>query len=137
MDTQLRPWFSKNTIQMEVDGSLFNKVVEMSDAQVAKKLYTELGITQTAVCRPWYVFCCVLFLHPLIIYTGSSRFLRSRYPSNTSIEYGTSSYTKVILFPWIIVLHVVDGFAFRCSLLISRWYGHYPLLPSLTTSVHK
>ena len=136
MDTQLRTWFSKNSIQMEVDASLFNKVVEMSDAHVAKKLYTDLGIPQTAVCRPWCVFCFVLSLHFLTIYTGSSRFSHGRYPSNTSIEYGTSSYTKVLLFLWTIVLVLVDSFAIRCSLFIPRWHGHHPLLSSLAPSVH-
>lgn len=55
MDTHLRPWFSKNTIQMEVDASLFSKALENNDAQVAKKLYVDLGISQSSVCRPWYV----------------------------------------------------------------------------------
>ena len=55
MDTHLRPWFSNNTIQMEVDASLFSKALENNDTQVSKKLYVDLGISQTAVCRPWYV----------------------------------------------------------------------------------
>jgi TBC1 domain family member 10 len=54
MDTYLRPWFSVNTIQMEVDASLFSKALETNDGQVAKKLYVELGLSQAAVCRPWY-----------------------------------------------------------------------------------
>jgi len=54
MDTHLRPWFSKNTIQMEVDASLFSKALESNDAQVAKKLYVDLGLSQSAVCRPWF-----------------------------------------------------------------------------------
>lgn len=55
MDTHLRPWFSKNTIQMEVDASLFSKALESNDALVARKLYVDLGLSQSDVCRPWYV----------------------------------------------------------------------------------
>ncbi|KZP21794.1 RabGAP/TBC [Athelia psychrophila] len=53
MDLYLRPWFSVNTSQMEVDGSLFSKALEANDPPVSKKLYVDLGISQTAVCRPW------------------------------------------------------------------------------------
>ena len=55
MDTYLRPRFSANTIQMEVDASLFSKALETNDGLVAKKLYVELGISQMAVCLPWCV----------------------------------------------------------------------------------
>jgi hypothetical protein len=53
MDIYLRPWFSVNTIQMEVDASLFSRALEMNDAQVSKKVYVDLGISQVAICRPW------------------------------------------------------------------------------------
>jgi hypothetical protein len=113
MDTYLRPWFSVNTIQMEVDASLFSKALETNDGQVAKKLYTELGISQTDVCRPWCVcFRFSAFVIPLTKFTttpGSLLYSRNRYLSNTSIESGTSSYMKVIndyLSP-IMCLHLV------------------------------
>lgn len=55
MNTHIRPYFSSNSSQMEVDATLFNRVVENNDAQLAKKLYSELGIEPMDVCAPWYV----------------------------------------------------------------------------------
>ncbi|KAF5346504.1 hypothetical protein D9756_010105 [Leucocoprinus leucothites] len=54
MDTHLRPYFSTSTIQMDVDASLFNRVVEQNDNQLAKKVYTDMGIEQSAVCAFWF-----------------------------------------------------------------------------------
>lgn len=58
MNTHIRPYFSSNSSQMEVDATLFNRVVENNDAQLAKKLYSELGIEPMDVCAPWYVLIC-------------------------------------------------------------------------------
>jgi hypothetical protein len=55
MDTHIRPYFSSNSSQMEVDATLFNRVVESNDAQLAKKLYNQLGIEPMDVCAAWYV----------------------------------------------------------------------------------
>lgn len=139
MDTQLRPWFSKNTIQMEVDASLFNRVVEANDAQVAKKLYTDLGITQTAVCRPWCVISIGVSFHFLILHPGLSPFSHSRYPSNIYIEYGTFFYTKVKLFrglsydTMLIVLPLGVPFLFRVGMAIIHCCRHL-LLQSTSES---
>jgi hypothetical protein len=86
MDTYLRPWFSVSTIQMEVDGSLFSKT---NDAQVANH------ISRTAACRFWLLLSTL----PLsdIITLGSLPYLRNRYQSNTSTEFGTSSFMKVVI----------------------------------------
>ncbi|THH15095.1 hypothetical protein EW146_g5336 [Bondarzewia mesenterica] len=54
MDTYLRPYFSSNAIQMDVDASLFAKAVEAIDPSVAKKLFVDMGIQPVRVCRPWF-----------------------------------------------------------------------------------
>ena len=53
MDTHLRPYFSSNAIQLEIDASLFGKVVEASDAALAKRLFVDMSIPPIAICRPW------------------------------------------------------------------------------------
>ncbi|KII83924.1 hypothetical protein PLICRDRAFT_118717 [Plicaturopsis crispa FD-325 SS-3] len=54
MDAFLRPYFSLNTTQMEVDGALFCKAVENNDAAVAKKIFVDMGMSPVTVCRPWF-----------------------------------------------------------------------------------
>jgi Rab-GTPase-TBC domain len=55
MDTHLRPYFSSNTTQLEVDAALFSRALESNDAQVAKKVLVDMGISPVSVCYPWYV----------------------------------------------------------------------------------
>ncbi|XP_006457379.1 hypothetical protein AGABI2DRAFT_123249 [Agaricus bisporus var. bisporus H97] len=64
MNTHIRPYFSSNSSQMEVDATLFNRVVENNDAQLAKKLYSELGIEPMDVCAPWFSTLFVRALPP-------------------------------------------------------------------------
>ncbi|KAH9016419.1 TBC-domain-containing protein [Lactarius deliciosus] len=54
MDTHLRPYFSSNSVQLDIDASLFAKAVESIDPQVAKKLFADMGIAPIRVCRPWF-----------------------------------------------------------------------------------
>lgn len=54
MDTHIRPYFSSNSSQLEVDATLFNRVVENNDPELAKKLYSQLGIEPVDVCATWY-----------------------------------------------------------------------------------
>ncbi|KAI0038339.1 RabGAP/TBC [Auriscalpium vulgare] len=54
MDTHLRPYFSPNAIQMDVDASLFAKALEVADASVAKKLFVDMSIQPVRVIRPWF-----------------------------------------------------------------------------------
>jgi len=39
---------------MDVDASIFGKVVESTQPQLAKRLFAELGITPVEICRPWF-----------------------------------------------------------------------------------
>jgi hypothetical protein len=55
MDTHLRPYFSSNSVQLDIDASLFAKAVESVDSSVAKKLFVEMGIAPIRLCRPWSV----------------------------------------------------------------------------------
>ena len=55
MDTHLRPYFSSNATQMDVDAFLFQKAVEAADPSVAKKLFVDMAIPAIRICRPWYV----------------------------------------------------------------------------------
>jgi len=56
MDSHLRPYFSSNAIQLDVDASLFAKAMETVDPTIAKKLFTDMAIAPIRVCRPWRVF---------------------------------------------------------------------------------
>ena len=55
MDAHLRPYFSANTIQLEVDAMLLSKAIEANDPSMCKKLYVTLGISPGAIAKPWFV----------------------------------------------------------------------------------
>ncbi|KAJ6488528.1 rab-GTPase-TBC domain-containing protein [Mycena vitilis] len=54
MDSYLRPYFSTNTTQIEVDAALFGRALEANDAQVAKKVLLDMSINPVDICRPWF-----------------------------------------------------------------------------------
>lgn len=58
MDTHLRPYFSSTTTQIDVDASLFSRALESIDTAIAKKMFIDMAISPSAICRPWcaYVF---------------------------------------------------------------------------------
>lgn len=64
MDTHLRPYFSVNPIQLEVDASLLVKALEVLDSALAKKLFVDMAIQPSAICRPWFTSLFVDILPP-------------------------------------------------------------------------
>lgn len=64
MDSVLRPYFSMNSTQMEVDAALFSRALETNDTQVSKKLLVDMGINPAHVCFPWFV---VIFVYCIIL----------------------------------------------------------------------
>ncbi|KAJ6500553.1 rab-GTPase-TBC domain-containing protein [Mycena sanguinolenta] len=54
MDSYLRPYFSTNTTQVEVDAALFSRAIEANDAQVAKKILTDMNVDPVDLCRTWF-----------------------------------------------------------------------------------
>ncbi|KLO06753.1 RabGAP/TBC [Schizopora paradoxa] len=54
MDTHIRTYFSSKAVQMDVDASIFGKVIESTQPQLAKRLFAELGISPIEICRPWF-----------------------------------------------------------------------------------
>ncbi len=56
MDTHLRPYFSNNSVQLEVDASLFARALESNDAASAKKVFGDMGIAPVAICKAWLGF---------------------------------------------------------------------------------
>ncbi|KAH9851255.1 RabGAP/TBC [Lenzites betulinus] len=54
MDSHLRSYFS-NSVQLEVDASLFAKALEANDSACAKKIFGDMAISPAAVCRPWFM----------------------------------------------------------------------------------
>ncbi|KAJ7043121.1 rab-GTPase-TBC domain-containing protein [Mycena alexandri] len=54
MDSYLRPYFSFNTRQIEVDAALFSSLLHDKDPQVAKKVLLEMKVTPVDMCRPWF-----------------------------------------------------------------------------------
>jgi len=55
MDSHLRPYFSSNSVQLDIDASLFAKALETVSPSIAKKLFVEMAIAPIRVCRPWSV----------------------------------------------------------------------------------
>ncbi|KIJ15825.1 hypothetical protein PAXINDRAFT_76480 [Paxillus involutus ATCC 200175] len=84
MDAHLRPYFSTNTNQVEVDASLFSKALEVNDPVLAKKLYVQLSITPASITWPWFsaLFVGTLpteYLHrvwDIFLYDGMSYLFR-------------------------------------------------------------
>lgn len=54
MDAHLRPYFSANTIQLEVDAALLSKAIETNDPAVCKKLYVTFSIPPSAIAKSWF-----------------------------------------------------------------------------------
>ncbi|KAI0329465.1 RabGAP/TBC [Cubamyces sp. BRFM 1775] len=54
MDSHLRPYFS-NSVQLEVDASLFAKALEANDSPCAKKVFGDMAIAPATICRPWFM----------------------------------------------------------------------------------
>ncbi|KAG5641671.1 hypothetical protein DXG03_004452, partial [Asterophora parasitica] len=54
MDTHIRPYFSFASNQLDVDASLFHRALEAIDPGLAKKIFTDLAISPSAICRPWF-----------------------------------------------------------------------------------
>jgi TBC1 domain family member 10 len=69
MDLHLRPYFSSNAVQLDVDASLFAKAMETIDPVIAKKLFTDMGVTPVRVCRPWSVCSSAhMIIHVYLIF---------------------------------------------------------------------
>ncbi|KAI9567838.1 RabGAP TBC [Boletus coccyginus] len=54
MDAHLRTYFSANTVQIEIDASLFSKALETIDPVLTKKLYVQLSIPPARITWPWF-----------------------------------------------------------------------------------
>ncbi|KAF8879125.1 rab-GTPase-TBC domain-containing protein [Infundibulicybe gibba] len=54
MDTHLRPYFSPSTTQIEVDAALFSRALEANDSGVAKKVWVDMGVNPSTICRLWF-----------------------------------------------------------------------------------
>ncbi|KAF5361144.1 hypothetical protein D9758_009039 [Tetrapyrgos nigripes] len=59
MDSVLRPYFSPNSTQLEVDAALFSRALEANDAQVSKKVLVDMSMNPANLCSPWF---CTLFV---------------------------------------------------------------------------
>ncbi|THH28126.1 hypothetical protein EUX98_g6054 [Antrodiella citrinella] len=64
MDSHLRPYFSANPIQMEVDAALLVKCLEANEAALSKKLFVDMGISPSTICRAWFTALFVDMLPP-------------------------------------------------------------------------
>ncbi|KAG6826478.1 hypothetical protein H0H92_015651 [Tricholoma furcatifolium] len=54
MDTHIRPYFSSTSVQIDVDASLFGRAMDTADPTLAKKLFADLNIPPSSICRPWF-----------------------------------------------------------------------------------
>lgn len=64
MDSHIRPYFSANPIQLEVDASLLVKYLDSVDSALSKKLFVDMAIQPITICRPWFTSLFVDMLPP-------------------------------------------------------------------------
>ncbi|CAL1697402.1 unnamed protein product [Somion occarium] len=64
MDTHLRPYFSSNAIQLEIDASLFGKAVDAHDSIASKRVFVDMAIHPIQLCRTWFSALFVEVLPP-------------------------------------------------------------------------
>ena len=55
MDSYLRPYFSSSVPQLDFDAILFAKALEANDAPLAKRIFVDMSIPPSTVCRQWYI----------------------------------------------------------------------------------
>lgn len=72
MDTHIRPYFSSNGVQLEVDAVLFGKAAETHDSIAAKRVFVDMAIHPVQLCRSWYVVCSLGYC--AIVLTVLARF---------------------------------------------------------------
>jgi len=91
MDSHLRTYFSSNSVQLDIDASLFAKAMEMVDPSLAKKLFVDMAIAPIRVCRPWSVSLVFRWKVHLTVrmVTGFHRFLWRHSQLNIFKECGT------------------------------------------------
>ena len=55
MDSYLRPYFSLSLAQSDFDATLFARALEVNDAPLAKRIFVDMSIPPSTICRQWYV----------------------------------------------------------------------------------
>ena len=54
MDSYLRPYFSSSAVQLDFDATLFAKALGVNDPPLAKRLFVDMSIPPSTICRQWY-----------------------------------------------------------------------------------
>jgi len=85
MDSHLRPYFSSNAVQLDIDASLFAKAVETVDPSIAKKLFVDMAIAPIRVCGPWSE--SFFFHQGLLIYSSFGHRFSSLFVEALPTEY--------------------------------------------------
>jgi TBC1 domain family member 10 len=128
MDCQLRPYFSSNRSQLEVDAALFGKSVEAIEPELAKKIFSDMDIPSISLCRPWYVLLESLrnkiskSIKPGLLPSSSKR-----SHLNTPNVFGIFSYSKVTHVLFCLRLHRSLS-SYRYNVSFSSWLGHRAVL---------
>jgi len=55
MDSYLRPYFSSNVAQLDLDATLFARALEVNDAPLARRILVDMSIPALTICRQWYI----------------------------------------------------------------------------------
>jgi hypothetical protein len=55
MDSHLRPYFSSSVAQLDFDATLFAKALGANDAPLAKRIFVDMSIPPSTICRQWYI----------------------------------------------------------------------------------
>jgi len=54
MDSYLRPYFSLSLVQSDFDATLFARALEANDAPLAKRIFVDMSIPPSTICRQWF-----------------------------------------------------------------------------------
>ena len=57
MDSYLRPYFSSSVVQVDFDATLFARALGTADPPLAKRIFVDMSILPSTICRQW----CVAF----------------------------------------------------------------------------
>ena len=55
MDSHLRPYFSSSVAQLDFDATLFAKALGANDPPLAKRIFVEMSILPSTICRKWSI----------------------------------------------------------------------------------
>lgn len=130
MDSYLRPYFSPSVTQLDTDAALFAKALGANDPSLAKRIFVDMSILPSTICRQWY---CTFQPSPCKCVDMIDRFCSLFYDA-VPPEYHLRVW-DVFLFEgtcptrYTLIDRTHDNDPLRDPVLISCWSGNTHLLP--------